>query len=128
VPPGLGSVRKRTLARDSGLDKPRDLFELPDAKVLPIVVEHALVTKTVEDCADHATASPHEISEFLLGEAEVLPESVLAARREPARQLTERLSQTRFNTHERKGFEALLEAAKPTSQRGGELHSGGRML
>ena len=59
--------------RQDQLDKQRDLFKFPDAKVLAVVVEYALVTKAVKDRADHATASPHKICEFLLGKAEMLP-------------------------------------------------------
>ncbi len=58
----------------------------------------------------------------------MLPETVLAARRKPARQLTDRLSQTRLNTLEREALEAPLQAAKPTSECRGELHSGGWVL
>ena len=129
MPPRLGSVRQITLAGVfSRLDEQRDLVELPDAKILSAVVEYALVTKTVEDRADHATSSPHKICELLLGQAEVLPEAVLAARGKPTGQLTDRLSQTRFDTLERKALESPLEAAKPTSQFCGELQSGGRVL
>ena len=67
-------------------------------------------------------------SASLLGQAEMLPKSVLTARDKSARQLAECLSQTRFNSHEGKGLESPLEAAKPTSQCCGELQSGGRVL
>src|SRR6476660_1829118 len=95
----------------AGIDEVLDVLDAADADVFPVVAEHALVPEPVEDRAHHRPARPHEVGQLLLREAEVLPEAVLAARGEPARQLAERLRQPRLDALKREALEPALHLA-----------------
>src|SRR5262245_12481098 len=98
-----------------------DVRDPADAHVLTVVAEDALVAELVEDRAHDRPARAHEVRQLLLREAEVLPEAVLAAGGEPARQLPEGLGQPGLGSLEREALEPAFQPALAPGEQRGEL-------
>lgn len=66
----------------SSADQTLDGLDPTHAQVLPAVPEDSFFSEPVEDRANDWTARANKIRKFLLGEADVLAEAVLAPRLE----------------------------------------------
>src|SRR5262245_30636559 len=101
----------------------RESFDIRDAAhadVFAAVAEDALVAQPVEEGAHDRAARAHEVGELLLRKPQVLPEAVLAAHGESARELAERLGEARLDALEREALEPALHAALALGKQGNE--------